>query len=221
MTYLLMFVLTAWQPGLIEQHTYKLGDAGIPGTSVYTLRGVILEGKKVLEVEVETHRVLSLGGQQGKLESVTHAFMDPETFDFIESRLTTMLNGAEASYLHSLRKGAEIQVYQKLRGSPPDTRTVPATGVVIDESAVMFYIERTDWSKTKSVQWQRYNAAQSHLQPNKASVDKSDADKLRIRLESDIPAALYDLPPGKPAVVTRIEAAGVEQMRLDDPPKTP
>src|SRR5258707_13629453 len=117
MPILLMFILIAWQPGLIERHTYKLSEAGIPGTAVYTLRGVMLEGKKVLEVEVETHRILTLGGQQGKLDGVTHVFMDAVTYDLIESRLLTMLNGTEASYLHSIRKGATIEVYQKLRGS--------------------------------------------------------------------------------------------------------
>src|SRR5438309_321942 len=98
-SFLMFFALLSWRGGLIEKHTYKLGESAIPGTSTYTLRGVLREGQKVLVVEVETHRTLTLGGQQGKLESRSESFVDPATFDLLESRLITTLNGVETSYL--------------------------------------------------------------------------------------------------------------------------
>ena len=213
----MFFALGSWKAGLIEHHTYKLAESAIPGTSTYTLRGILRQGQKVLEVQVETHRIMTLGGQQGKLDSNGSAWIDPVTFDLLESRLVTTLNGAEMSYLHALHKGKTIEVYQKLRGSPVDIRTVEAPGVAIDENALNFFLERVPWAPGKIVEWQRYSAAQSRLLPNKASLEKSEKNKLRVRVETDIGPSLYDIRPGKDAVVLRIEAAGTEQMHLADP----
>ncbi len=214
--FLLLAALGGWQPGLIETHHYKLGESVIPGTSTYTLRGILREGRKVLVVEVETHRTLTLGGQQGKLESHGESFLDPETFDLLESRLITTLNKVEASYLHALRKGKTIEVHQQLRGSPLDTRTVEAPGVAIDESAINFYLERVTWAAGKKVEWLRYSAAQSRVLPNSATLDKTEKDNLRIKVETDIGPNLYDIRPGKSPVVVRMEAAGSEQFHLAD-----
>jgi hypothetical protein len=231
MTYLsLLFLLAAqpspvmpseayvgkWQAGLIEQHAYKLAEAGIPGTSTYTLRGVMLQGKKVLEVEVETHRTLTFGAQQGKLVSHSFTWMDPRTFDMLESRLTATMNGAEASFLHAVRQGASISVFQKLRGSPEDTRHVDAPGVVIDDNAQNFYIERLPWAKGREFEWQRYNAAQSRLIANKASVEQIDNGTLRLKIATDIAPSTIEVS-GKPPVVSRVMIAGTEQLKLQDP----
>jgi len=214
---MLFTVLGGWRPGLIEQHTYKLAESAIPGTSTYTLRGMLRNGERVLEVEVETHRIMTLGGQQGKLDSKSFIWMQSVTFDLLESRLTTTLNGVEASYLHATRKGTTIEVYQKLRGSPVDIRTVQAPGVAIDENALNFFLERMAWAPGKVVEWQRYSPTQSRLIPNKASLEKSEKDKLRVRVETDIGPSLYDIRPGKDPAVLRIEAAGTEQMHLVEP----
>ncbi len=205
-----------WQAGLIERHIYKLGEAGIPGTSTYTLRGILLQGKKVLEVEVETHRVLSFGAQQGKLESRSLAWMDPVTFDMLESRLIATMNGAEASFLHARREGASITVYQKLRGSPEETRHVDAPGIAIDDNAQNFYIERLPWAAGREFEWKRYNPAQSRLIPNTASVEQIDKDTLKLKVVSDIGPSSFELT-GKPPVVSRIVTAGTEQLKLQDP----
>jgi len=206
-----------WQAGLIEQHTYKLGEAGIPGASTYTLRGILLQGKKVLEVEVETHRVLSFGAQQGKLETRSVAWMDPVTFDMLESRLLATMNGAEASFLHAVRRGASISVYQKLRGSPEETRHVDAPGIVIDDNAQNFYVERLPWAAGREFEWKRYNAAQSRLIPNKASVEQMDKDALRLKVVTEIGPSSFELT-GKPPVVSRVVTVGTEQYKLQDPP---
>jgi hypothetical protein len=222
MTYLSLFLILAaqaspkqalagqWQAGLIEQHTYKLGEAGIPGTSTYSLRGVILQGKKVLEVEVETHRTLTFGAQQGKLVSHSFTWMDPLTYDMLENRLTATMNGVEASYLHAVRQGASISVFQKLRGSPEDTRHVDAPGVVNDDNAQNFYIERLPWAAGREFEWQRYNAAQSRLIANKASVEQIDKDTLRLKIVTDIAPSTMEMS-GKPRVVSRVVIAGTEQ----------
>jgi hypothetical protein len=202
-----------WQAGLIEQHTYKLGEAGIPGTSTYTLRGILLQGKKVLEVEVETHRTLTFGAQQGKLVSHSLTWMDPVTFDMQESRLTATMNGAEASFLHAVRQGASISVYQKLRGSPEETRHVDAPGIVIDDNAQNFYVERLPWVAGREFEWKRYNAAQSRLILNKASAEQIDKDTLRLKIVTDIAPSSVELS-GKPPVVSRIVIAGTEQLKL-------
>jgi hypothetical protein len=204
-----------WQAGLIEQHTYKLGEAGIPGTSTYTLRGILLQGKKVLEVEVETHRTLSFGAQQGKLVSHSITWMDPATFDMLESRLTATMNGAEASYLHAIRQGASISVYQKLRGSPDDTRHMDAQGIVIDDNAQNFYVERLPWAAGREFEWNRYNAAQSRLISNKASVEQIDKDTLQLKIVTDIAPTSMELT-GKPRIVSRVVIAGTDQLKLQD-----
>ena len=204
-----------WRPGYVESHTYKLAESGIPGTSTYTLRSILYDGKPALEVEVETHRVLMLGAQQGKLESHSNTFMDPTNFNLLESRLTTTMNGVAQSRLHAERIGDSIEVRQKLYGSPLSVRTVAAHGAAIDENALNFFLERQDWVAGKTVEWQRYNAAQSRLQPNKATLEKADADKLRIKLESDIGPSYYEIRRGADPVVTRVEAVGAEQMHLE------
>lgn len=214
---MMLFALGPWRPGLIEQHTYKLAENSIPGTSTYTLTGMLRNGQKVFEVRVETHRVMTLAGQKGKLDSTGSTWMDPVTFDLLESRLTTTLNGVEASYLHATRKGQTIEVYQKLRGSPVDVRTVQAPEVAIDENALNFFLERQSWTAGKTIEWKRYSAAQSRLQANKAVVEKSEKDKLRLKVDTDIGPTFYDLRPGKDLVVVRMEAAGAEQIRLADP----
>jgi len=214
---MLFTVLGGWLPGLIEQHTYKLAESSIPGTSTYTLTGMLRNGEKVLEVHVETHRVMTLGGQKGKLDSNSYTWIDPVTYDLLESKLFTTLNGVEASYLHAMRKGTTIEVYQKLRGSPVDIRTVQAPGVAIDENALNFFLERTAWTPGKVVEWQRYSPTQSRLIPNKGSLEKAEKDKLRVKVETDIGPTIYDIRPGKEPVVLRIETVGTEQMRLVEP----
>jgi hypothetical protein len=231
MTYLLLSLLLAgpaspavskaapvgkWQAGLIERHTYKLGEAGIPGTSTYTLRGILFQGKKTLEVEVETHRVLSFGAQQGKLETRSITWMDPVTFDMQESRLIATMNGAEASFLHAVRQGASISVNQKLRGSPEETRHVDAPGIVIDDTAQSFYIERLGWAAGREFEWKRYNPAQSRLIPNHASVEQIVKDTLKLKVVTDIGPSSFELT-GKPPVVARVVTAGTEQLKLQDP----
>jgi hypothetical protein len=204
-----------WQAGLIERHTYKLGEAGIPGTSTYTLRGVVLQGKQVLEVEVETHRVLTFGAQQGKLETRSIAWMDPATFDMLESRLVATMNGAEASFLHARREGGSITVYQKLRGSPEETRNVDAAGVVIDENAQSFYVERLPWAAGRQFDWQRYSSSQSRLISNKGSVEQIDKEMLRLKVVNDIGESSMELT-GKPPVVSRVVVNKIEQFKLQD-----
>ena len=76
--------LIPWKPGTIETRNYKTAESGVPGTYTYTLRGVVREGQKVLEVEMLSRRTLVLGGQEGKLEVVSLTWLNPETFDFIE-----------------------------------------------------------------------------------------------------------------------------------------
>ncbi|GEM_PF-4353993 len=204
-----------WQPGLIEQHSYKLGEPGIPGSSDYMLRGVMLQGKKLLEVEVLTHRVMSFGAQQGKLESRTITWMDPETFDMQESRLVATMNGAEASYLHAIRQGTTLSVFQKLRGSPDDTRKVDAPGVVIDDNAQNFYIERLPWAAGKEFHWQRYNAAQSRLIPNQAMLDHADADGITVKITTDLGPTIVKMT-GKPPVVDTVTINNTEQLKLQN-----
>lgn len=216
-----LIVVGKWHPGLIESHTYKLGEVGIPGSSTYSLRGMLRHGQKVLEVEVETHRVLTLGGQQGKLESRTLTWMDPQTFDMLETRLTTTMNGTEASYLHAVRKGGKIEVFQKLRGSPPDTRQVEAPGVAIDENALNFFITRLPWSAGRQFEWSRYSAAQSRVVPYKATLEKSDKQTMRVKVETDIAPSFFDIRKDKMPVVERVEIGGTEQMKLTDEPKQP
>lgn len=214
---MMLFALGSWKAGVIEHHTYKLAESAIPGTSTYTLTGMLRHGQKVLEVHVETHRIMTLGGQQGKLDSNGSTWIDPVTFDLLESRLITTLNGVEASYLHAMRKGQTIEVYQKLRGSPVDIRTVQAPGVAIDENALNFFLERTAWAPGKTVEWQSYSPTQSRLIPNKANLEKAEKDKLRVKVETDIGPHLYDIRPGKDATVLRMDAAGTEQFHLADP----
>jgi len=109
-------------------------------------------------------------------------------------------------------------VHQQLRGSPLDNRKVDAPGVAIDENVLNFYLERQNWIAGKTIEWQRYNAAQSRLLPNTAKLEKKEKDKIRVTVTTDIGPNLYDLRAGD-RVVLRMEAAGAEQFALADPVK--
>ncbi len=213
----LVFLLLAagdWMPGRTETSTYKLAEAGLPGTSTYTVRSILRDHKPVLEIEVVTHRKLLLGGQEGKLETICQTRVDPATFDLVESRLTTTLNGAESSYLHAERAGNKIEVRQKLRGSPLETRIVDADGPVIEESAMVPYMGRVPWTKGREFKWLRFSPAQSRVLHVKAHLAKDDGKILRILMETEIGPSVYEIRRGNPAVVVRTEAGGTEQMAI-------
>lgn len=206
--------LIPWKPGIIETHNYKTAESGVPGTYTYTLRGVMREGKKVLEVEMIVHRTLVLGGQEGRLATESLTWLDPDTFDFIASRLRTTLNDAEASFLRSERvAGGKVQIRQKLRGSPEDTRTVDVASPVVEENALLFYLEHAGLRPGQERKAMRYSAAQGRSTEIKLVLDK-DAKDPRILMTSDIAPSVFYLRAGTPPVVVRTEVAGTEQLRI-------
>jgi hypothetical protein len=215
---MILFLLLAvgWQPGVTATRFYKHAENPIPGDSLYTLRSVMWEGKKTLEIEVLTRRTLVLGGQQGKLETRSLTLVDPDTFDLRHSRLTTTLNSAEASYLRAERQGSRIEVYQRLRGSGAETRVVDAPGVVLDESAQMFFVERLPLKKGARFSWQRFSASQARLTPTTVEVEAGEKDTLRVNLKTDIAPMVFHTGGGPPWRVLKTEAAGALQMTLEE-----
>ena len=203
-----------WMPGRTETSTYKLAEAGLPGTSKYTMRSILRDSRPVLEVEVITHRTLVLGGQRGLLETICQTRVDPGSFDLVESRLVTTLNGSESSYLHAERVGNKIEVRQKLRGSPLEIRIVEAGEPVIEESAMLPYLERLPWTQGREFRWLRFSPAQTRVLHVTARMVKDDGKILRITMETEIGPSAYEIRHGSPGVVVRTEAGGSEQMVL-------
>ena len=203
-----------WRPGLIETHSYTTAESGVPGTSTYTLRGIMREGKKVLEVEVVTKRTLVLGGQEGKLETYSLTWIEPETFDFLASRLRTTLNTAEASYLRSERvAGGKVEIRQKLRGSPEDSRTVDVGAPVVEENALLFFLTRAQLRPGVSERFMRFSAAQGRVTDAFITLEKEGAEQ-RIRMVTDIAPSVFYLRSGNPPVIVRTEVGGTEQLKL-------
>jgi hypothetical protein len=209
--------LIAWKPGTIEIRSYKTAESGVAGTSTYTLRGVLREGRKTLEVEVVTRRTLVLGGQEGKLETHSLTWLDPETFDFLAGRLRTTLNSAEASYLRSERvAGGKVEIRQKLRGSPEDVRTVDVESPVVEENAVLFYLTRAPLRPGISERFKKFSAAQGRVTDAFMTLEvegEEGADR-RIRVITDVAPSVYYLRAGSPPVVVRTEVAGTEQLKI-------
>jgi hypothetical protein len=168
----------------------------------------------VLEVEVIVHRTLILGGQEGKLATESLTWLDPETFDFVASRLRTTLNGAEASFLRSERvPGGKVQIRQKLRGSPEDNRTVDVPSPVVEENALLFYLERLPLRPGQEQKATKYSASQGRSTEIKLVLEKDDQGPL-IRMTSDIAPTLFHFSPGRPGAITRTEVGGTEQLRI-------
>lgn len=205
--------LLPWKPGTIETRSYKTAESGVPGTATYTLRGVLRDGRKILEVEVITKRSLVLGGQEGKLETQSLTWIDPETFDFLAARLRTTLNTAEASYLRSERSGTKVEIRQKLRGSPEDTRLVDIGTPVVEENAVLFYLTRVALRPGVSERFKKFSAAQGRVTDAFMTLEEEGGDR-RIRVVTDIAPSVYHLRAGNPPVVVRTEVAGTEQLKL-------
>lgn len=209
--------LLQWKPGTIETRSYQTAESGVPGTSTYTLRGIMREGKKALEVEVVTKRTLVLGGQEGKLETHSLTWIDPETFDFLASRLRTTMNTAEASYLRSERTGTKVEIRQKLRGSPEDSRTVDVGSPVVEENAVLFYLTRVPLRPGVSERFRKFSAAQGRVTDAFMTLEEEGAAS-RIRVITDIAPSVYHLragaSAGDPPVIVRTEVAGTEQLKL-------
>jgi len=205
--------LLPWKPGTIETRSYKTAESGVPGTVTYKVMGVLREGKKTLEVEVITKRTLILGGQEGKLETYSLTWIDPETFAFLAARLRTTLNTAEASYLRSERSGGKVEIRQKLRGSPEDTRTVDVSSPVVEENAVLFYLTRVPLRPGVSQKFKRFSAAQGRVTDASITLEQQGAER-RIRMLTDIAPAVFHLRSGNPPVIVRTEVAGTEQLKL-------
>jgi len=206
--------LLRWKPGTIETRSYQTAESGVPGTATYILRGVMREGRKALEVEVITKRTLVLGGQEGKLETHSLTWIDPETFDFQASRLRTTLNTAESSYLRSERiAGGKVEIRQKLRGSPEDVRTVDVDTPVVEENAVLFYLTRVPLRPGVSERFKRFSAAQGRVTDAFMTLEQEGA-ALQIRVVTDIAPSVYHLRAGNPPVIVRTEVAGTEQLKL-------
>ncbi len=206
--------LLQWKAGTIETRSYQTAESGVPGASTYTLRGVMRDGKKVLEVDVVTKRTLILGGQEGKLETHSLTWIDPETFDFLASRLRTTMNTAEASYLRSERiAGGKVEIRQKLRGSPEDVRTVDVGAPVIEENAVLFYLTRVPLRPGVSERFQRFSAAQGRVTDAFMTLENEGGAR-RIRVVTDIAPSVYHLRAGNPPVIVRTEVAGTEQLKI-------
>jgi hypothetical protein len=166
---------------------------------------------------VVTKRTLVLGGQEGKLETYSLTWIDPETFDFLASRLRTTLNTAEASYLRSERAGGKVEIRQKLRGSPEDVRTVDVGAPVVEENAVLFYLTRVPLRPGATHKFKRFSAAQGRVTDATITLEQQGADR-RIRMTTDIAPSVYHLRagvrPGNPPVIVRTEVAGTEQLKL-------
>ena len=205
--------LLTWKPGTIETRSYQTAESGIPGTATYTLRGILRDGKRILEVEVITKRTLVLGGQEGKLEAHSLTWIEPETFDFLASRLRTTLNTAEASYLRSERSGTKVEIRQKLRGSPEDTRLVDVGTPVVEENAVMFYLTRVPLRPSVSERFKRFSAAQGRVTDAFMTLEQEGTAR-RIRVVTDIAPSVYHLRAGDPPVIVRTEVAGTEQLKI-------
>ena len=210
-----------WKAGLTETNTYRLAEKAAPGSSTYLLRGILRDGRRVLEIEVQTQRKLILGGQEGNLVTRGLTIVDPATFDLLESRLTTTLNGSEASYLHAERQGNKIEIRQKLRGSPLETRTAEAPTPVVEETALLFYLARLPWTKGREFHWMRFSPAQGRLLGASARVEKEENQLLRVAVQTEIGPSVYHIRRGSSAVVVKTEAGGSEQMQLESSTSLP
>ncbi len=209
--------MAKWKPGAVETSTYRLSESGMAGVSTYTVAGERKGHRRVFRVEFLTERKLQLAGQEGKLETRGLTIVDGRTFDLVESNLTTSLNGVETGSMHAERKGREIEVTQKLRGSPAVTRVVTADGAVVEESALLFYLSRLPWQPGRQFRWVRFNAAQGRLLHASARAEGQEDHVLRVIAQSEIGPATYYIRPGRPAVVLKVLAGTTDRMELETP----
>ena len=203
-----------WKPGAIETSTYRHTESGVPGTTTYTASGILYDGRRAFEIVVRTQRKLVLGGQEGKLETQGTTIVDAATLDLLDGRLTTLLNGVEASSLRAERKGGKIRVVQKLRGSPTDTRTVDAPEPVVEDSALFLYMSSLPWRPGQEFRWLKFSP-QGRLLHAAARVESQERDFLRVGVRTEIGSTTYVLRRGKPALVLKVEAGGGERTELE------
>lgn len=204
-----------WKPGAIETSTYRHTESGVPGTTTYTVSGILYDGRRAFEIAVRTQRKLVLGGQEGKLETQGSTIVDAATLDLLDSRLTTLLNGAEASSLRAERKGGKIRVIQRLRGSPTDTRTVDAPDPVVEDSALFLYLSNLPWKQGQEFRWLKFSPAQGRLLHAIARVEAQEKEVLRVAVQTEIGSTTYQLRRGRPALVLKVEAGGGERTQLE------
>lgn len=210
-----------WKPGVVETTTYRHSESGLAGTSTYTVTGVLRENRRLFQVDVLSQRKLVLGGQEGKLESRGTTLVDAGTFDLVESRLTTSLNGAEASSLRAVRQGSKIEVTQKLRGSPEDKRVAEAPGPVVEESVLLFYLSRLPWKRGREFHWMRFSPAQGRLLHAAARVEGEEKKIMRVVVKTEIGTSNYQIRRGKPSVILKMDAGGTELLERETPGNPP